>query len=102
MNTLIRIAVLGTASFALAACGGSDDASSDIEADSVEMPANEALEPVTEQPVADEAATLREPEGPPPVSQQTAQDAADRAERVAAEAAAAAEAAEAAAAIPAE
>ncbi len=102
MNILIRFTVLGAASLALAACGSSDDASSDIEADTVEMPADEALEPVTEQPVADEAATVREPEGPPPVSQQTAQDAADRAAKVAAEAAAAAEAAEAAANIPAE
>lgn len=102
MKTLIRFAVLGAAPFALAACGDSDDASDDIEADSVEMPANEALEPVTEGPVVDEAGTAREPEGPPAVSQQTAEDAADRAAKVAAEAAAAAEAAEAAANIPVE
>lgn len=99
MKKLTSIAVLGAASLALAACGSSDDASSDLEAGTVEMPADEALEPVTDEPVEDPGAGLDEVEEPAAVSQQTAADAAERAENVAAQAAAAAEAAEAADAI---
>ena len=41
---------------ALSACGRSDSASSEAEADTVEIPANEALEGVDAAPVADPAA----------------------------------------------
>ena len=103
MKKFASLAALGLGSLAVAACGGSDDASSDLEIENVEMPAEAALEPVTEEPVEDSAATAPEVEGPPPVDTQTAQEAAEAAEGVAAaveaaEAAAAAEAADAAAA----
>ncbi len=53
-----RLAVAATASFALAACGSADDASTEAEADTVEIPANEALEGVDAEPVADDAAAI--------------------------------------------
>ena len=77
-------------SLALAACGGTDDASMEAEADTVEMPADTALEDVTEEPVADPAANTDEAE----VTEQTAEDAANAAADVAAAAEAAAAAAE--------
>ena len=50
-----RIAAIASVSLALAACGSADDASTEAEADTVEVAADEAMEPVTEEPVADEA-----------------------------------------------
>jgi len=52
-----RILAAATASLALAACGSADDASTEAEADTVEVAADEALEPVTEEPVEDTAAS---------------------------------------------
>lgn len=95
MKKLFAFAALGGASLALAACGGSDDASTDLEAENVEIVADEALENVTEEPVADTNATAPEPEATEPAVQQTTVEAADRAESVAAEAEAAAAAADA-------
>ena len=51
-----RIIAAAAATFALAACGSADDASTEAEADTVEMPADEALAPVTATPAADPAA----------------------------------------------
>ena len=51
-----RIALTAAASLALAACGSSEDASSEAEADTVEMTADEALTDVEEMPVEDHAA----------------------------------------------
>lgn len=100
MTKRMTIAVLAGASLALAACGSADDASTEAMPDTVEMPADEALEPIAEEPVED-ADALGPPadagEGAPDL--QTTQEAADAAADVAAEAAAAAEAAEAAAAV---
>ena len=99
MKKLATIAVLGGLGLGLAACGSSDDASTEAMPDTVEMPADDALEPVADEPVEDSDAA-----GPPAdpsenaPSLQTAEEAADAAENVAAEAAAAAEAADAAAA----
>ena len=102
MKKLTSLAILGSASLALAACGGTEDASTEATADTVEMPADEALEAVTDEPVEDTAAT-EEPEetgdATAAVPQETAEAAGDAAADVAAEAAAAAEAAEAAAGI---
>jgi hypothetical protein len=53
----IAFALAPVAALALAACGSTDDASADAQADTVEMPADEALAPVTETPVEDTAAT---------------------------------------------
>lgn len=49
-NALVFAAPLA---FALSACGSSDSASTEAEADTVEIPANEALEGVDDMPVAD-------------------------------------------------
>lgn len=99
MNTRTTLAALGALSIALAACGTAEDAATEASPDTVEMAADEALETVTEEPVADEAAGTDEVESPAAVSEETATTAADNAASVAAEAeeaAAAAEAAEAA------
>ena len=48
---------------ALAACGRSDNASTEAEADTVEIPANEALQGVIEAPVADPGANAALPTG---------------------------------------
>lgn len=49
----LRTALLLAAPLALAACGSSDNASTEAEADTVEIPANEALSGVEEAPVTD-------------------------------------------------
>ena len=43
-----RIALTAAATIALAACGSTEDASTEVEADTVEMPADEALAANTE------------------------------------------------------
>lgn len=48
---------------ALAGCGRSDNASAEAEADTVEIPANEALQGVDEAPVADPGANAQLPTG---------------------------------------
>ena len=48
---------------ALAGCGRSESASAEAEADTVEIPANEALEGVNEAPVADPNANAALPTG---------------------------------------
>jgi len=93
MRKMSAFTVLAGASLLLAACGSYDDASTEANADTVEMPADEALSAVTEEPVADPAATATDA---PATEAATAEDAADAAADVAAEAAAAAEAADAA------
>jgi len=71
----LRIALAATATFALAACGSSEDASTDAEADTVEIPADLALQGVDDEPVEDPAAMEADPA---PVT--TAGDGADSAE----------------------
>lgn len=99
MKNIATLVVLTSASLALVACGSSDDASTEATPDTVEMPADEALEPIIDEPVEDPEAA-----GPPadPADSapdlDTTEEAADAAADVAAEAAAAAEAAEAASA----
>jgi hypothetical protein len=53
-----RIAAIATVSLGLAACGSADDASTEAEADTVEIAADEAMEPVTDEPVADPNANV--------------------------------------------
>ena len=97
MKKLATFAILGSASLALAACGSADDASTEAMPDTVEIAAEEALEPVAEEPVADEDAA-----GPPLDPAETAPDpvttseVGDAAAEVAADAEAALEAIEAA------
>ena len=56
-----RPILAGSAALALAACGSADDASTEAEADTVEMPANDALADVEETPVADPEVTADTP-----------------------------------------
>ena len=89
MNTRTTFAALSLAALMLAACGSSDDASTEATADTVEMPADEALEAISDEPVADPEATATDTPGAE--AEANAEAAADAAADVAAEAAAAAE-----------
>lgn len=60
MNKITTVLFASLSALALAACGSSDDASVEAEADTVEMPANDAMEPVTEVPAADPEANAVE------------------------------------------
>lgn len=94
MKKLAPFAFATGAALMLAACGSSDDSSTEARADTVEMPADEALEAIAEEPVADPTANAADPA---PVDTATTEQAAEAAANVAAEASAAAAAAEAAA-----
>ncbi len=78
-------AVLSAVTLMLAACGSADDASSEANADTVEMPADSALAPVNDAPIADPSATATD------APEAAATEAGDAAADVAAKAAAAAE-----------
>lgn len=74
---LAALAVLACGALMLAACGSSDDASTEASADTVEMPADSALAPLTEAPVADPTATATDtPEALPEPATTAAADAA--------------------------
>lgn len=60
MNKFTTLAFASLSALALTACGSSDDASVEAEADTVEMPANDAMEPVVEVPAADPVANAVE------------------------------------------
>ncbi len=53
MNKITTLAFASLSALALAACGSSDDASVEAEADTVEMPANEAMAPAIGEPIVD-------------------------------------------------
>lgn len=53
MNIRTALILAAPLALALAGCGRSDNASTEAEADTVEIPANEALEGVNEAPVVD-------------------------------------------------
>ncbi len=57
-----RVALVASATVALAACGSNEDASIEAEAETVEYTADEALEGVDEEPVADPSANLSTPQ----------------------------------------
>jgi len=87
MKKFAIFAAASGAALALAACGSSDNASSDAQADTVEMPADEALvNPAIEPPAAEVV------EDAASDAAQDAQDAASSAEAAAADAQAAADA----------
>lgn len=96
MKKLLSVAILGAATLSLAACGHSDDASSEATADTVEMPADElpatdvsaAAPAPVDAPAADASAAVQTPED-------AARSAADNAAAAADAAKAAAAAAEA-------
>lgn len=89
MRTLRTLAVIAAPMMMLAACGSADDASTEATADTVEMPADSALAPVNDAPVADPTATATDAPAPP---EATTTAAADAAADVAAKAITAAEA----------
>lgn len=88
MRKFATLAALTCAALVLTACGSADDASTEANADTVEMPADEALSAITDEPVADPAATQTDA---PAAAAATTEAATDGAAEVAAEAAAAAE-----------
>ena len=88
MNTRATFGTLAFAALMLAACGSADDASTEATADTVEMPADEALEAISDEPAADPEATATDAPETNAAAEATAEGAAD----VAAEAAEAAEA----------
>lgn len=90
MRNFAPLSALIGAALLLTACGSADDASTEANADTVEMPADEALAPIAEDAVADPAATATD--APETEVDPGAEDAADAAAGVAADAAAAAEA----------
>ena len=90
MKKIAYVLTVGVGSLLLAACGAADDASIDAEADTVEMPADAALEDVTAEPVED--ADANTDDASEAVSEDTANEAADAAADVAAAAEAAADA----------
>ncbi|MEP3051898.1 MAG: hypothetical protein ABJP48_04055 [Erythrobacter sp.] len=94
MKKFTRALAVAGATVALAACGSSDDAASESTAETVEIPADEALERVADVPVEDVEAAVEDIDNSVP--EETAQAAADNAADVAADVLAAAEAAEAA------
>mgnify|MGYP006197714041 FL=1 len=89
MRKAAALTALSAAALMLAACGSADDASTEASADTVEMPADSALSPIAEAPVADPSATATDAPEPAPEAAATA--AGDAAAGVAAEAVAAAE-----------
>ncbi|PKP89284.1 MAG: hypothetical protein CVT75_13445 [Alphaproteobacteria bacterium HGW-Alphaproteobacteria-14] len=93
MKTFAPLAALGGAALLLSACGSADDASTEASADTVEMPADEALSAVTDEAVADPDATATDAPATDTEVGAGADQAADAAANVAAEAAAASEAA---------
>jgi hypothetical protein len=86
MKKFAPFAALAGSALLLAACGSADDASTEARADTVEMPADEALEAISEEPVADSEANTPDPAP----TNATTEQAAEAAANVAAEAAAAA------------
>ena len=76
MQTPIRIALTGCLALALAACGSTDDRSTEAMPETVEMPADAALEAVVDEPVADDAISAPESEAEDPAADVAAEAAA--------------------------
>ena len=70
-----RIVPVTALGLALAACGSADDASTEAQADTVEVAADEAMDPVTQAPVADPAASVTQAEEREAEATVTAQEA---------------------------
>src|SRR5690606_21786498 len=96
MKKLLFVSLASAGMLALGACGSADDASVDAEADTVEMPAAEAMTDGVEDPVADEAATEDAAEATAEATEEAVGAAEAASEAAADAAAAAAEAADAA------
>lgn len=64
MNKKLTTVMTTTAALALAACGSADDASTESQADTVELPAEEAVADVDDVPVADPVGTSFNSAGP--------------------------------------
>ncbi len=78
MKKISHVLFASLGAMALSACGSADDASVDAEADTVEMPAETALEGVTEEPVEDADVSAEEaPSGPDKAETNAAADAAE-------------------------
>ena len=84
MKKLLATALLAPFALSLAACGSADDASTEAEADTVEIPANDAMAGVEEDPVADADAAVEAATEDAEVAASSAQAAGDAAADVAA------------------
>lgn len=82
-----RIAAIAATSLALAACGSADDASTEAEADTVEVAADEAMAGIEEEPVADPAAAIEPAETTPSAAEAASVEAAGDSAAATAEAA---------------
>ncbi len=89
MKTFTPLAALGSAALLLSACGSANDASTEASADTVEMPADEALSAITDEPVADPDAAATDAPADEAELEAGAEAAADAAASVASQAAAA-------------
>jgi len=92
MKKIALFAAVSSFALALAACGGSDDASEDAMADNVELPADEAMADAP-MPAADATEAAEDAAEDAATTAATAEEAGAAAEEAAADAAAAAEAA---------
>jgi len=92
MRKLAPLALVAAASLALGACGHADNASEDAQADSVEIPADQALQN-TPEPSSDTAVASAAEDATKEAEKASATNAANAAEAAAADAAAAANAA---------
>jgi hypothetical protein len=77
MTKIATFTALAAGALLLTACGSADDASVEASADTVEMPADSALAPVSDAPVADPSATATD--APVAVPTATAEQAGDAA-----------------------
>ncbi|MGB7407557.1 MAG: hypothetical protein WA908_03565 [Pontixanthobacter sp.] len=65
MKKFVSIALASTAALALSACGSSEDASVEAEAENVEIPAEEAVAEIDEMPIEDSGAVQSGPAAVP-------------------------------------
>ncbi|MBO81080.1 MAG: hypothetical protein CL801_06645 [Citromicrobium sp.] len=93
MKFTIRAGLIGASALALVACGDSDDASDEVIADNVEIPADDAMSDVTDEPMMDDEVAAPEPApAPEPVETQTDEERQEAVRRSVEDEAAAAEA----------
>ena len=85
MKKIALTALLTGSALALAACGDAEDASYEAEADNVEVPANEAMDTVEDEPVEDADATAEATEEVADTVEAEADAAAENAEDVVAD-----------------
>lgn len=69
--------VIGASALALAACGDSNDASDEVEAEDVEVVADDAMSGVADEPIEDDSAMAEQPMPAPATEGPTAEERAE-------------------------